>query len=507
MDSARHDQLCVDVLDMLFDQDNGVLAKDNQFNDISDIVLPKMDELDFLDFLGNEHELVLDTNAPAPQQHANIEYNSSFVPEFTHKRSDHLDHQYCRSPDNSESSYSEELQSSSPHSGLLSDSGSPLANETALLSVDVFANCENLTFCDLDSLFADSRNGRLSVEKCDSANSLSPANTVDGDAFDDLDSVSVDMDTELGYNGQYSFDDNSLLPMTLQDTGKHAKAGSSLRLTEEERELLARDGVVLPDHLPLTREEERALKTVRRKIRNKISAKESRRRKVSYVEGLEKRVKMCTMHNMELMKKVDNLEKQNGSLASQLKKLQSMISMTRKSAHTGTCIAVLLFSFALFITPHLNPFLPANVLDPAGSVNVAGVASSQADLPISPGRSRSLLETDGKSTSKSMHRISVFSVNDLDTTSAAEETTEIISQVATDNINKNNSTAGQHHATATPTDSEQEVPVAPVVVATADATQVVTEMKESSSITTSSITSSSSKLLNVKDGVASVRDL
>lgn len=46
-----------------------------------------------------------------------------------------------------------------------------------------------------------------------------------------------------------------------------------------------------------------------------ISAKESRRRKVSYVEGLEKRVKMCTMHNMELMKKVDNLEKQNGSVS------------------------------------------------------------------------------------------------------------------------------------------------------------------------------------------------
>lgn len=42
MDSAIHDQLCVDVLDMLFDQDNGVLVKDNQFNEISDIVLPKM---------------------------------------------------------------------------------------------------------------------------------------------------------------------------------------------------------------------------------------------------------------------------------------------------------------------------------------------------------------------------------------------------------------------------------------------------------------------------------
>jgi hypothetical protein len=44
---------------------------------------------------------------------------------------------------------------------------------------------------------------------------------------------------------------------------------------------------------------------------NSISAKESRKRKMTYVEGLEKRVKMCTSENAQLKKKVDGLEQQN----------------------------------------------------------------------------------------------------------------------------------------------------------------------------------------------------
>ena len=42
-----------------------------------------------------------------------------------------------------------------------------------------------------------------------------------------------------------------------------------------------------------------------------VSAKESRKRKQSYVDGLEKRVKVCTAHNLQLQRKLTNLEQQN----------------------------------------------------------------------------------------------------------------------------------------------------------------------------------------------------
>ncbi|XP_072643891.1 cyclic AMP-responsive element-binding protein 3-like protein 3 isoform X2 [Canis lupus baileyi] len=113
-----------------------------------------------------------------------------------------------------------------------------------------------------------------------------------------------------------------------------------LVLTEDEKKLLAKEGITLPTQLPLTKYEERVLKKIRRKIRNKQSAQESRKKKKEYIDGLETRMSACTAQNQELQRKVLHLEKQNLSLLEQLKKLQAIVvQSTSKSAQTGTCLA------------------------------------------------------------------------------------------------------------------------------------------------------------------------
>ncbi|XP_014117642.1 PREDICTED: cyclic AMP-responsive element-binding protein 3-like protein 4 [Pseudopodoces humilis] len=141
-----------------------------------------------------------------------------------------------------------------------------------------------------------------------------------------------------------------------------------LRLTEEEKRLLAQEGVTLPGELPLTQAQERLLKKVRRKIRNKQSAQDSRRRKKEYLDGLESRAAACSALNQELRKKVQELEKSNGSL---LRQLQALVKETSaKPAQTGTCVLLLFLSLGLILLPSSSPFRGGGSRDGLGPTGV-----------------------------------------------------------------------------------------------------------------------------------------
>lgn len=239
------------------------------------------------------------------------------------------------SPENWESSppHSPRIVQSDHNYSMLQEDGGDLQSVRS-------ETCEGDVFIDLD----------VCVEPCD---------------LDILDPISLCMEEEED-------EDDSVYFQT-----------SSLQLSEEETRLLKKEGIVLPQHLPLTKTEERALKRVRRKIRNKRSAQESRKKKKEYVDGLENRVTECTAHNQVLQKKVQQLQKQNMSLLQQLRNLQALVSQTgAKTTAASTCVMVLALSFCLILFPSLYPF-GTNI----GHQSHRGVVSRQlrnlhSDLPI-----------------------------------------------------------------------------------------------------------------------------
>ncbi|XP_070701325.1 cyclic AMP-responsive element-binding protein 3-like protein 3-B [Pempheris klunzingeri] len=129
-----------------------------------------------------------------------------------------------------------------------------------------------------------------------------------------------------------------------------------LILNEDEKKLLVKEGVKLPSKLPLSKSEERVLKKIRRKIRNKHSAQESRKKKREYVDSLEGRMSACSATNLELQRKIQQLEETNNALLEQLNRLQPLPpNSSSKATHRGTCILVLLLSFSLLISSNLQP--------------------------------------------------------------------------------------------------------------------------------------------------------
>eukprot|EP00096_Caligus_rogercresseyi_P007702 TRINITY_DN256_c1_g1_i12.p1 TRINITY_DN256_c1_g1~~TRINITY_DN256_c1_g1_i12.p1 ORF type:complete len:524 (-),score=184.86 TRINITY_DN256_c1_g1_i12:770-2341(-) len=172
-----------------------------------------------------------------------------------------------------------------------------------------------------------------------------------------------------------------------------AKQGKylALELTAEEMRLCEREGIKLPSHYPLSREEEKNLKRIRRKIRNKESAQHSRRRKKEYVDSMEDRVRICSEENEELKSKIELLETQNKTLASQLRRLHQIIVSGggfNKQNQTSTALMVLLLSTALFLMPGFqNKTEAKNELDIPGSVKVSSTSDghSRSLLSFSPG--------------------------------------------------------------------------------------------------------------------------
>ena len=96
------------------------------------------------------------------------------------------------------------------------------------------------------------------------------------------------------------------------------------------------------------------------------------------------RVENCSKLNRQLQKKVSTLENSNRSLMDQLRRLQAMLTSVRgpTSLQTGTCVMVLMLSFALLFIPGWNPFFQSND------------AASETTYAPSSIRSRGLLVTD-----------------------------------------------------------------------------------------------------------------
>ncbi|XP_069482828.1 cyclic AMP-responsive element-binding protein 3-like protein 3 isoform X2 [Ambystoma mexicanum] len=300
------------------------------------------DKFSTAEILDNEGKVTGDWTLPEPDsldQNDMEDFLSSILGPFE----DDIGSLQRHSPHGSDSGISDDNQPfSSPCSWDVSPSSSPRISNT----LESSRNSDIIQFDHTYSLQHDLQvAGETVLESIRSE-------TSEGDVFIDLEPWVSDVAEEMDSSSPGTVCSDDFTPMYPNQLDFQ-----ELILTEEEKRLLGKEGVTLPSHLPLTKSEERVLKKVRRKIRNKQSAQESRRKKKDYVGGLENRVAACTVQNQELHKKVQQLQKQNISLLQQLRNLQSLVKQTTtKNTASSTCVMMLLLSFCLILFPSFYPF-------------------------------------------------------------------------------------------------------------------------------------------------------
>ncbi|XP_068197642.1 cyclic AMP-responsive element-binding protein 3-like protein 3-A isoform X2 [Antennarius striatus] len=159
-----------------------------------------------------------------------------------------------------------------------------------------------------------------------------------------------------------------------------------LVLNEDEKKLLAKEGVNLPRRLPLSKVEEKVLKKIRRKIRNKHSAQESRKKRREYVDHLEGRMAACSANNLLLQRKIQELEETNSNLMEQLSRLQALLpNRSNRTNRSGTCILPRPYSHhsrreSSQVTVSLHSLKLLNDLPEASSLPVPSDSSGLEDL-------------------------------------------------------------------------------------------------------------------------------
>ncbi|MFH4977674.1 hypothetical protein AB6A40_004383 [Gnathostoma spinigerum] len=107
--------------------------------------------------------------------------------------------------------------------------------------------------------------------------------------------------------------------ITNQDPNGHG----ILTLSEEEKHGLLQENFRIPTNLPLSKEDQANLKLVRRKIRNKLSAQQSRKRNREHLESLQLKERELRVYISNTRAEILSLEESNLRLEQELERLMS----------------------------------------------------------------------------------------------------------------------------------------------------------------------------------------